>query len=366
MKYNLSKVFSNFQIGQSFINAVPYGSGHINDTYAVTCGEGNENHRYILQRVNHNVFKRPDCLMENIARVTTHIRNKLEAAGCEDIARRVLTLIPSKEGLDYYVDPESNYWRLYVFVEGAKTYDVMENLDQAYQAARTIGEFQNMLVDFPEPRLHDTIPDFHNGHKRFESFLKALKADAYDRAKEAKPEIEFLEKHAWIFGVLPKLVEEGKVPVRITHNDTKINNVMIDDRTNEGICVIDLDTVMPGLSLYDFGDITRTTVSPTAEDERDISKVDMRLPRFEAILNGYMSSAGDFLSKYEKDHLVFSGMMITLMIGTRFLTDHLSGDVYFKTHRQGHNLDRCRTQFKLVRSIIKNRDKMEKIVEVVK
>ena len=365
VNYDLKKIFDNFQVEGTFIDAQTYGSGHINDTFTVTCAGSRQNHRYILQRINHNIFKKPDELMDNVVRVTRHIRSKLQARGLDDIDRRVLTVIPTVDEKAYYVNGDGNYWRLYIFIEGAKTYDVMENLDQACQAAKSFGEFQKMLVDLPGAKLYDTIPDFHNGQKRYAAFEQALKADVCGRAKDAAAEIEFLKEHSWIFDVFPDLVSSGQIPVRITHNDTKINNVMINNETNEGICVIDLDTVMPGLALYDFGDIMRTTLSPTEEDETDLSKVGMRMERFEAILRGYLTAAADFLNKAEVEHLVFSGKMITLMIGTRFLTDHLAGDTYFKIHRQNHNLDRCRTQFKLVQSITENEEEMKKLVEEV-
>ena len=362
MSFDIKKIFGHFQIEGEFLQAAPYGSGHINDTFVVNCKSLPGNRHYLLQRINHTVFKNPPELMGNISRVTEHIRGKLESCGAEDIDRRVLRLIPAGDGKNYYRD-DGNYWRVYLFIEKAKTYDVLENLDQAYEAAKAFGAFQNMLVDLPQPPLHETIPNFHNGQKRFEAFRQALDADICNRAKEAKQEIEFLQANGWIFETFPKLIEQGHLPIRITHNDTKINNVMIDDQTNEGVCVIDLDTVMPGLALYDFGDIMRTTLSPAAEDEQDLSKVSMKMPRFEAILKGYLSSAAAFLNKVEKEHLVFCGKMITLVIGTRFLTDFLCGDVYFKVHRQGHNLDRCRTQFKLVQSITEQQDNMQKFVE---
>ncbi len=365
MKYDFNNISRQFRISGTLKECNPYGSGHINDTFCINCDLDGKKVRYILQRINHNVFKKPIELMDNVVRVTAHIRKKLESQGLTDVDRRVLTVINATDGKSYYLDSEENCWRLYIFVEGAKTYDVMENLDQAYQAAKSLGEFQEMLVDLPGPQLFDTIPDFHNGQKRYTAFEQALKADICDRAKDAAPEIKFLQDHAWIFDVFPDLIAKGEVPMRITHNDTKINNVMIDDETNEGICVIDLDTVMPGLALYDFGDILRTTLTPTEEDEPDISKVGMQMPRFEAVLRGYLATAGQFLNPTEVNHLVFSGKMITLMIGTRFLTDHLAGDTYFKVHRENHNLDRARTQIKLVQSITENEEEMQKLVKEI-
>jgi thiamine kinase-like enzyme len=301
--------------------------------------------------------------MQNIIRVTEHIRDKLLKMGYSDVNRRVLRLIKSADGENFCIDEDGNYWRGYFFISGARTYDVMENTHQAQQAAKAFGEFQNLLVDLPGEPLHETIPDFHNGRKRFRDFQKALNADVQNRAVHAKPEIEFLQSRAWVFDILPSLVEKGKLQLRTTHNDTKINNVMIDDKTHKGICVIDLDTVMPGLSLYDFGDIFRTSASRSEEDEKDLSKVYLRKERVEAILRGYLSSAGEFLNKTEKQHLIFSGKMFTLMIGTRFLTDYLEGDTYFKTHRNGHNLDRCRTQFKLVSSVEQNQEQLNGLID---
>jgi hypothetical protein len=365
MKYDLKYISEQFEFCGDFIEAVPYGTGHINDTYCVTYKTGTGSNRYIVQRINHNVFKNPPELMSNIVRVTSHIHDKLKAANTEpqEILRRTLTVIPTRDKNAYYKDSADNYWRAYIFIEKAKTYDVLERLDYAYEAAKAFGEFQNMLVDLPKPPLFDTIPDFHNGPKRFEAFKRALETDVHNRARDAKSEMEFLQSHSWILGVVPKLTAEGKLPVRITHNDTKINNVMLDDSTGKGICVIDLDTVMPGSALFDFGDIARTTLCSAAEDEQDISKVFMEMPRFEAILKGYLASAGAFLNQTEKDNLILGGKLITLIIGTRFLTDFLAGDVYFKIHREKHNLDRCRTQFKLVQSIEENEDKMSKFVE---
>ncbi len=363
MNYNFAEILKQFQLEGSMENIGPYGTGHINDTFAATMTCDNKSRRFILQRINHNIFKDPPALMENIARVTDHVRAKLEQNGVEQIDRKVLTVIKTQEGGSYYLDADGNYWRVYIFIEQAATCDVLTELNQAYQAAKAFGEFQGYLADLPAPPLVETIPDFHNGAKRYETFLEVLKEDPCNRAAIAKDEIEFLKKNADIFDVLPDLVKAGRIPVRCTHNDTKINNVMLDDETSEGICVIDLDTVMPGLALYDFGDIIRTTVSPVGEDEVDLSKVEMQIDRFDAILRGYLEGAGGFLNEVEKKHLVFCGKMITLIIGTRFLTDYLAGDHYFKVHRDQHNLQRCRAQFKLVQSIMDNEDEMNALLE---
>lgn len=356
LKHDLRAVARQFELTGNFVSAIPYGSGHINDTYCVTMDAGGKPLRYIIQRVNHNVFKKPAALMENIQRVTTHLSGK--CAGIPDAGRRVLRLAPTLDGQCFHCDSDGNFWRTYDFIEGAKTYDAVEHPRQATEAAKAFGEFQKALVDLPSPRLHDTIPDFHHTPKRFAQFEQALAADVANRAASARAEIEFALRHKGV----TSLLLDANLPERVTHNDTKFNNVMLDDATGEGICVIDLDTVMPGLALYDFGDMVRTTTSPAKEDELDLSKVTMQFPMFEALARGYLASAGDFLTKEEKALLPAAGKVITLEIGLRFLADYLAGDTYFKVHRDGHNLDRCRTQFKLVESIEQQENAMAQLV----
>jgi hypothetical protein len=356
-KHNIRAIAAQFQLHGEFLHAEPYGSGHINDTYCAVFDQAGVHVRYVLQRINHHIFKNPVALMENVQRVTSHLAAK--ASGEPDFTRRVLTLIPTRRGQAWHQDPEGNTWRAYLFIERARTYDAVESTTQAFQAARAFGEFQQRLADLPAPRLHDTIPDFHHTPRRFTAFEAALAADKAHRAALAKPEIDFALAQQPLTGVLL----EADLPERVTHNDTKFNNVMLDDATGEGICVIDLDTVMPGLALYDFGDMVRTATSPAKEDERDLTKVTMQFPMFEALVRGYLASAGDFLTKEEKGQLAFSGKLITFEIGIRFLTDFLAGDVYFKVHRDGHNLDRCRTQFRLVESIEQQEAEMNQLVE---
>jgi hypothetical protein len=359
LKHDVRAVARRFPLRGEFLAAAPYGSGHINDTYCLEFDQGGAPVRYILQRINHLVFKNPAALMENVQRVTEHLGQK--AAAQSDASRRVLTLIPALDGRPHYADAQGNFWRVYIFIEKARTFDAVESTQQAFQAAKAFGQFQKLLADLPAPRLHDTIPDFHHTPKRFAALEKAIAADAVNRALAAKPEIEFAMRRQADTHILL----DAKLPERVTHNDTKFNNVMLDDATGEGICVIDLDTVMPGLALYDFGDMVRTTTSPTKEDELDLSKVRMQLPMFAALAQGYLASAAEFLTLPEKKLLSFSGKLITLEIGLRFLTDHLAGDTYFKVHRPGHNLDRCRTQFKLVESIEQQESAMNKLVETI-
>jgi hypothetical protein len=352
-------VARQFHIDGEFSAVTPYGSGHINDTYCAVFHQQAQPMRYILQRINTGIFRNPIALMENIQRVTSHLAAK--SAAEPDRGRRVLTLIPARGGHAWYVDAEGGYWRAYRFIEDAHTYDAVESAQQAYQAARAFGHFQKLLVDLPAPLLHSTIPDFHNTPRRFAAFEEALAADAVGRAIHVRAEIEFAFARRFIAAVLL----DANLPERVTHNDTKFNNVLLDDATGEGICVIDLDTVMPGLSLYDFGDMVRTTTSPAMEDEQDLSKVTMQFPMFEALLRGYLSSAGNFLTKAEKQHLAVAGKVIAFEQGIRFLADYLTGDTYYKIHRDGHNLDRCRTQFRLVESIEQHEEAMNRLVECI-
>ena len=359
LKHDMRAIARAFEICGEFVSAEPYGSGHINDTYCVVFDQAGARVRYIFQRINHLVFKNPVALMENIERVTQHLGGKF--AGASDASRRSLTLISAHDRKPYCHDEAGNCWRVYLFIEQARSYDAVESPAQAFQAAQAFGLFQKMLTDLPAPRLHDTIPDFHHTPKRFLALEQAIAADIANRAVLAKNEIAFALRHKAMTSVLL----DANLPERVTHNDTKFNNVMLDDATGAGVCVIDLDTVMPGLVLYDFGDMVRTTTSPAKEDERDLTKVTMQFPMFESLVRGYLAAAGEFITSAEKQHLAFAGKLITLEIGLRFLTDYLAGDTYFKVHRDGHNLDRCRTQFKLVESIDQQETKMNKLVEIL-
>jgi Ser/Thr protein kinase RdoA (MazF antagonist) len=350
---------SYFQFRGELSSIVPHGNGHINDTYLVTCQEKGATVRYILQHLNRNVFRDPAAVMQNIERVTAHLAS--QAASEPDSARRTLMLIPTQDGRNWHTDAEGETWRAYHFIGNARTYETATSVEQAIQAARAFGHFQQQLASLPSPRLHETIPDFHNTPKRFAALERAIAADVKGRAALAQAEIEFARSRQSIASVL---LNAG-LPERITHNDTKFNNVLLDDATGEAICVIDLDTVMPGLALYDFGDMVRTTTSPANEDEQDLSKVVMQFPLFEALVRGYLESAGSFLTQAEKQHLASSGKLITFETGVRFLTDYLAGDTYFKVHRGGHNLDRCRTQFKLVESIERQEERMNRLVEAM-
>ncbi len=358
---HLKSVVAHFQAWGDFVEAAPYGSGHINDTYQVRARLAGTPVRYLLQRINHAIFKTPDRVMENIVRVTEHLQRKLAAVGDGEASRKALTVVPSRDGQPFARDADGNWWRMYLFIELARTYDIIESDRQAYEAARAFARFQNLLSDLPAPRLHETIPGFHNTLSRLQALDAAFAADVCGRKAEVAAEMDFVDARREQCGRLLTRHAKGEIPERITHNDTKINNVMLDDATGEGVCVIDLDTVMPGLALYDFGDMVRSATASAREDERDLSKVGSRIEMFEALARGYLSEA-DFLMPAEIEELVFSARLITMTIGIRFLTDYLAGDVYFKTHRPRQNLDRCRTQFQMVRSMEAQADAMEKIV----
>jgi Ser/Thr protein kinase RdoA (MazF antagonist) len=353
----------HFQFEGDFLDAFPCGNGHINDTYEVRLQRADGlPRRYILQRINHHVFRDPPGLMHNIEAVTSHLRKKVVGAG-GDPERETLNLIPTVDGETLHTTPDGDYWRAYVFIEGAQTYEVVQGPEFVYNAAQAFGKFQRLVGDFPARQLHETIPGFHDTGARFQAFIESVERDARNRAQSAAAEIQFAEARAEHTSVLVDLLEQGDLPQRLTHNDTKFNNVMFDNETGKGVCVIDLDTVMPGLSLYDFGDAVRSGANTAAEDERDLSKVSFDLGVFEQYLHGYLDSADDFLTPLEVAHLPFAARLMTFECGLRFLTDYLDGDVYFKTDRPRHNLDRCRTQFKMLHDMERDFDQMEKILE---
>jgi len=361
---DLSWLGDQFVIDGDFISAVPYGSGHINETFAASYGtaDGRRRRRYIHQRINHEVFRDPAALMRNVARVTRHIRAKLEAEAAGEIDRRVLTLVPTRDGADYLVDEDGGYWRTYLFIERAATFDVVEAPEQAREVARAFGEFQKQLTDLEPPSLVDTIPGFHDTPRRLEAFRSAVRDDVARRVAGADEEIRRLESFAPLADTVLSLVRQGLVPLRVAHNDTKINNVMIDDVTGKAVCVIDLDTVMPGLALDDFGDLVRTSVCFAKEDDRDLSKVRVELPLFEGLAQGYIEATRELLTEAEIDSLVLAGKLMTYECALRFLTDHLQGDTYFRVHHEGHNLDRARVQIALLDSLVAHESEMRRIV----
>ena len=362
--HDISAIAMQFDLPGSLTRVETFGNGHINETYCVTCQTTQGPVRTVLQRINKNVFKTPVQVMENCQRVTEHISAKLKATD-PSLAARQLTIVKTRDGQTYHEDIEGQVWRMVNLIEQAVTFEIIETPSMALETARMFGWFQRMLTDLPGPALHETIPDFHNTPMRFKAFQEVLRKDPCNRAIGAKPEIDFIQEQADICDVLLDQVDQGHIPVRVTHNDTKINNVMLDEGTHQGVCVIDLDTVMPGLSLYDFGDMVRTATSPTEEDEQDLAKITMRMPIFESLVQGFAQETHSFLTPVEKKHLAFSGKLITFEQMIRFLGDHLAGDTYYKIHREHHNLDRSRTQMALVQSILAQEDSMNVLVDSV-
>ncbi len=358
----VASIADKFAIQGLFVLGEEIQSGHINSTYRATFRERNGGlQRYIIQSINRRVFKDPHAVMANVETVTRHINNRVLRLK-KDLGGQTLNLFPARGGGNWIEDDGGAVWRCYNFIEGCVTYDVVENTRQAYQAARAFGSFQDLVSDLDPATVSETIPDFHDTRKRLHRLTEVAAADPLGRLDAVRPEFDFILARESLAGLLPDLSASGEIPMRVTHNDTKINNVMIDAESDEAVCVIDLDTVMPGLALYDFGDLVRSATSPAAEDERDLSKVRMRMPMFEALVEGYLDAAGGFVNAAETAHLVDSGKLMTLEVGIRFLTDHLEGDVYFKTRRPGHNLDRCRTQLTLVGRIEENETAMRDFV----
>ncbi|MBI3925443.1 MAG: aminoglycoside phosphotransferase family protein [Armatimonadetes bacterium] len=354
----LETVVDRFDIPGRLCEASRYGSGHINDTYLISAGGA----AYVLQRINHQVFPDPAAVMDNVRRVCCHLRDKLESRGVSDVRRRALQLIPTREGQPYLHDGEDHVWRMYPFIERTRSYDRPTRPRQAYEVARGFGEFQEMVSDLRQPRLYETIRDFHHTIRRLERLVEVIEADPVNRAASAAAEIRFALVREPIAGRLLREEASGRIPERITHNDTKLNNVLLDEDTDEAICVIDLDTVMPGLALYDFGDLVRSVVNTAAEDEPDTDRVEVDMEMYRALTRGYLSAAHRFLTPIELEHLSFSAQLISYELGIRFLTDYLQGDTYFRIHRADQNLDRCRVQFRLVSLFEQGQETMEQAV----
>lgn len=358
----LRQVSAGFRFSGRCVGIVPYGNGHINDTFAVSVQSGGAVRRYILQRINTHVFQEPVKLMENILRVTSFLREKIRRAG-GDPDRETLNLVPTLDGSSCLADAQGGYWRAYFFIENTVTLQRPGTARDFYSAGYSVGRFQLLLADFPAGELYETVPRFHDTPERVRQFQAALAADVKNRAAAVKEEIRFVEEHELFTHTLTDLLLQKQVPLRVTHNDTKLNNILFDRDTGRGICLIDLDTVMPGLSLYDFGDSIRFGAATAEEDEPDLSKVHFDLGLFQAFTKGYLEAAGGALSGEEIRLLPVGAVMMTLECGIRFLTDYLNGDIYFKTRREKQNLDRCRTQFRLVSEMEDRRGDMERIVE---
>ncbi|MEG2137139.1 MAG: aminoglycoside phosphotransferase family protein [Oscillospiraceae bacterium] len=359
---SLHEALNAFEFGAELVGAVRFGKGHINDTFVVhTQPPEDDCRRFILQRVSAAAFHHPDQLMANMVGVTTYLKKIiLERGG--DPERETLTFMPTKTGESFFTDSEGRAWRCTPFIENTVCIQSAENPALYAASARAFGRFQKLLAGYPADTLYETIEKFHDTENRLKLFKKALELDVMGRAKEVKAEADFVLARADDCSVALEALRAGKLPLRVTHNDTKINNVLIDRQSGEGVCIIDLDTVMPGLSINDFGDSIRFGANHCAEDERDLTKVNFDLPLFETYAKGFLGEAGDILTPEEKAYMPWGAKLMTLECGIRFLTDYLDGDHYFATHRPGQNLDRCRTQFKLVADMEQAWDDMAGII----
>lgn len=361
MAYDFKKIISNFNLSGELVSCERYGEGHINETYLAIVNDNGSEVKYILQRINSKLFTDVDKLMNNIRLVTEFNREKIKARGGNP-DRESLSLVYTIDNKPYYRTEDNDYFRVYKFITNAIAYQIVEKPEHFYQSAVAFGNFANLLAEFDATQLFEVLPDFHNTEKRFRDFEASLKADKMGRADSVKAEIDFYLSRKDYCSKIVSLLRSGEMPTKVTHNDTKLNNVMLDDTTGEYVAVIDLDTIMPGSICYDFGDSIRFGCNPAAEDEKDLSKVNFDINLFESYAKGYLSALGQSVTQIERDNLAFGAILMTYECGMRFLSDYLDGDVYFRTHREGHNLDRTRTQIKLVSDMEKVLDKMQAIV----
>ncbi len=361
--FNIKEICEQFSLNGVFTGYEKINNGHVNSTFTLLFEEKGNVKKYVLQKINTEAFKKPEELMSNIVAVTDHIRKKNEEMNVPWAERGTLTFLPCTNGKYYFISEKNDCWRLYNYIDNVYTCNSIDDEQVFCNAGIAFGDFQNLLADFDGSTLFETIEKFHNTASRFEKLKTAIKENRSGRLENAKDEIEFALKYESEAYVLVDMINEGKLPLRVTHNDTKLNNILFDNVSNKGICIIDLDTVMPGLSLYDFGDSIRFGANTASEDEKDISKVTLSLPLYEAYVKGYLSSAKDALTDLEKELLPFGAKIMTYECGIRFLTDYLNGDIYFHINYPEHNLDRCRTQFKLVEEIEAKMDKMKEITK---
>ena len=359
----LNESLAAYDFGGHLVGAVRYGSGHINDTFVVHTQPGEDPcRRFILQRISSAAFKHPDEVMANIVGVTSFLGEKIKEAGGNP-ARETMSVWATKSGENFYTDSEGGAWRVYPFVEDTICLQKAETPELFAASARAFGKFQRMLKDYPADTLYETIPKFHDTEDRLAKLKAAVAADVMGRVKEVGPELKFVQEREADCSVTLSALRDGRLPLRVTHNDTKLNNILIDRESGEGICVIDLDTVMPGLAINDFGDSIRFGANHSAEDERDLTKVNFDLELFDVYAAGFLEGAGGALTETELDYLPWGAKLMTLECGIRFLTDYLEGDHYFRIHREGQNLDRCRTQFKLVSDMEAAWDDMKAVVD---
>ena len=361
MNTAIRNLTESFLIKGELVSAQPYGNGHINDTRYVLTEDADGKHEYILQRINKNVFKDPARLMENYVGVTEFLRGVIEKRGGDPL-RETINVVKAKDGKSYAVDSNGDYWRMILFVTDSISFDKVERPEQFYRSAVAFGNFQYLLSEYPADTLHETIVNFHNTPDRIRQFKEALERDVCGRAGKVKDEIAFVLAREEFAATLERAHAEGRLPLRVTHNDTKLNNILFDKATEQALCIIDLDTILPGYSVNDFGDSIRFGATTALEDEADLSKVNFDIDLYELYAKGFIEGANGGLLDSELELLPIGAMMMTFECGTRFLTDYLNGDTYFKTSREGHNLDRARNQFKLVSDMEARLDEMRAIV----
>lgn len=358
---NINKIFQNFHLKYTLNMAVPFGSGHIHDTYLIKTKEDNRRD-YVLQKINNSIFQNVEGLMNNIQKVTHHIKEKIlkykEVYG----SLETLEVIPTRTGSLFYIDEQNNYWRLFNHIPNSISYDRITSSNQAFQEGKAFGQFQSLLQDLSPDELVEIIPDFHNVEKRLETFQNVVKQDPFKRAGNFSEEIDFIKSRAKEMSYINSLYRKGNITKRITHNDTKLNNVLFNEK-GKPLCVIDLDTVMPGFVAYDFGDSIRTTINTANEDEEDISKISIDMNLFEAYTKGFLSETKEFLKLEEKATLAFGAKLLTYLMGLRFFTDYLNGDKYFKIQFIHHNLQRARAQFQLLRKMEEKYVEMQNVIE---
>lgn len=350
-----------FSVAGDVLRAKPFGSGHINDTYKIETSEISDTD-FLLQKINHHVFPNIDGLMNNMILVLDHLKKKYESIEKNSAHQRTLTIVPTKDGKNYYQDENGDFWRMTVFLKGTKSYDIVENEEQAFSGGKAFGEFQALLSDMDASQLVEVIPNFHNVRFRLDNLKKAIEQDSEGRVDEVKNIIDFVLQREEGMSKILKKGEAAEIPLRITHNDTKFNNVLL-DKNDKVQCVIDLDTVMPGFVAYDFGDAIRTIINTAAEDEKDLDKVQLNIPLYEAYTKGYLSESQSFLTESEIESLFDGVFLLPYMIGVRFLTDFLEGDYYYKIEYPEHNLVRAKTQFKLVKEMEKAEEVLRGILE---
>lgn len=359
---NLNNVIDAFCFEGEYDSIKPITQGYINATYCVSFQlSANQTKRYILQSINTSIFQNPQQLMDNVEKITNHIKTKVLQEGGNP-EREVLNIIPTKQGRNLYHDSNNRFWRAYQYIEQATAHQSITDLSLFTRCGKAFGKFQKQLSDFNASSLYEIIQGFHDTPRRYTHYCDIIEKNAVNRVSEVSEEIQFIKERENELSVIMNLIQNGTIPVRVTHNDTKLNNIMMDNETGEGICVLDLDTVMPGCGLFDFADSIRNGASTASEDEIDLSKVKLDLALFEAYAKGFLSETKDILNKTEIEHLVLATKLITLEQAIRFLGDYINGDTYYKIDRDKQNLDRARTQIKLVQEMEANFDEMKQIV----